>query len=460
MPNYRYESVDASGVPIFGTVEVANEEEIEKHLSARGLKLVSFHELSVVSLIQASEKQSERLHQLGVSNFMREAFLTSLPADRALTALAAEPVSHPMLGIAAWAQLIAILFAAITLGLSLAFELPAFLKIGVLVVSLMVTPLFFVSVSWLYRWRPQAAMKSLARVLAIGQTQRSAGSLAFSKEVRGIMKADLSNEEKSRVAADLVPTLLGARMKSQQILLGIAGPIIFLSVIFVGFHILMITAIQQFRTLFESFGADLPAPTVQLFRLSDLLASAGMSGVLLTVLCVIAVCGGFLLVLSTRVLDDQLAGLPLFGVMFRLQMQSRVSRILSALIRSGCSYASAIKAATGVSGFSSVEAYGEVIAKRLNAGESQPDGQPAKLAGLPFSMLFVQPADVTKEERAISVAQTFHVQSEMLDNAAVGQGRLLAVFLQMFALVVGGLIFGSLMIIIYLPLFQLIRSLT
>ena len=459
MTHYRYESVDSAGVPIYGTVDVASPAKVAEHLSERGLKLVSCHELSVESLVQASGEYSTRLHNLGIGTYMREAFLTSLPADQALSALSAEPMSHPMIGITAWTQLIALLFLTMVLTLGQVVGLPAVITTTAGVITLVMLPLASVLVIWLYRWRPREAMRSLARILETGQNPEGAASLPFSRELRGVMKSQLTDEQKSRVAADLIPALLGAKMKSQQVLLGVAGPIFLLSVVCIGFHVLMVTAVQQFRTLFDSFGAELPALTVQLFRLSDAMAAGGMTAVFVVAGLIAVLAIGVLMILATRVCDEILEAIPVFGVLFRLQMQSRVARVLAALLRCGCPYPAAVETATAVSGHSRVKDFGISIAGRLKSEQSQPESLPSELAGLPFSMLFVQPSDTSKEQRAISVAQTFHIQAEMLDNAAVGQGRLMAVVLQLFAIGTGGILLGTVMLVIYLPLIKLISNL-
>ncbi|MDG1895178.1 MAG: hypothetical protein P8J37_09730, partial [Fuerstiella sp.] len=102
MTRYRYEATDRSGIPIHGTTGAESESDLVRQMTARGLRLVSSSELSLNSLIDGHITPLPRLYQLRVGEQLREALMTELPAHEAVRAVAAEPLSHPLLGIAPW----------------------------------------------------------------------------------------------------------------------------------------------------------------------------------------------------------------------------------------------------------------------------------------------------------------------------------------------------------------------
>ncbi|MEQ9409681.1 MAG: hypothetical protein RIK87_18240 [Fuerstiella sp.] len=459
MPRFRYEAIDRSGVPIHGTSDADSESALVEQLSRRGLTVRSSTELSLRSSMGADRATLPRLHQLRIGEQLREALLTGLPAHEAVHAIAAEPLSHPILGVAPWLQLMAtILFSvAATCWLLSGALWQATVLTGIF--ALIVVPLLWLGVLWWYRIRPRKLLRALANRLEAGQTLPSGLTQAMPRELRHVMNARIDDSEKARVAADLVPGLLGSNLRSQQFVMSLIGPLVLLSVVILGLHSALLFVLPNFKRIFDDFGMELPALTELLINLSDVAGYFGTTGWLVT----LALLTGSLILLaiglSTGYAAEHLESVPVFGVAFRWAMQARVARILAAMVRNDCDLAESLRAATAGSGFKKVSQRGDILAREMEArsGQYHPIRE---LSGLPVSMLYTSASDTSFEQRKSAVADTFQSLSEMLDSATVGQGLLLSVIIQFVTVMFTGIVIGVGVLAMFMPLIRLLNNLS
>lgn len=459
MPRFRYEAVDSSGVPIHGTTDVESESALIKHLSVRGLELVSSSELSLESLVGAHAKLLPRLQQLRIGEQLREALLTGLPAHEALKAIAAEPISHPMLGVAPWLQAMSVLvFLALT-GVWAAFGYFGGIIPASGLLTFVVVPLVWMGLIWIYRIKPKHLLHKLAGELESGSHISASLRTAMPREIQFVMKSQTDDATKARVAGDLVPALLGSNLRSQQFVMTLVGPLVLFAVVLFGIHSTLLFIIPKFKQIFEDFGTDLPVMTEMVVAMSDLAASLGTAGWLIVALCLAAGLIALVLGLSSGWGAELLESVPLFGVAFRWAMQAKVARVLAAMIRNNCAYPEAIRTATAGSGFQSVCRHGDLLAKELEtqSGQALPSRQ---LSGLPISMLFSTENAANHDEHRAALADTFQNLSEMLDSATVGQGRLLAVILQFLTILFTAVIIAFGVLAMFLPLIKLLNALS
>lgn len=459
MPKYRYEAVDSIGVPIHGVVDAEDHDALVEHIRSKEYRLVSSTEVSLDSLVASNRNTVPRLFQLRMGEQLRETLLTGLPSDSAVRALAAEPVSHAIPGVMPWVMGSAWLLFLVAMFCA---QLTGEWGIGVVatgILAIVVTPVLALIVHWLYDVRPRQLMNGFARQLESGRDVRDAMNTLVPREIRSVMSASVSDEHKARVAAELVPNLMNGNLRVQQFVMTLVGPVVLFSIVLVGCYSALLFIIPRFKSIFEDFGMELPIPTQMVISLSDILASLGIAG---WVISTSAIVGGVLLIamaLSSNRGAEYLEKVPVFGVAFRWAMQARVARVIAAMVRNGCSFAESIRVATDGSGFRGVRDQGKIVADDLDQG-LRPQASVRQLGGLPLSMLFVTESGEAGEHRRAVVADTFSGLAEMLDSATVGQGRLFAMVVQFATVAFIALSTGFCVIALFLPLIKLLNDLS
>lgn len=459
MPRFRYEAVDRLGIPIHGTTEAESESALVQFLAARGQTLVSASELTLNALVAANKDTLPRLYQLRIGEQLREAILTGLPAHAAVRAIAAEPLTHPMLGVAPWLQVVALLLFAFTGGgWFFAGWFPQ-LALATAVFAFAIVPLIWCGMTWLYRTRPRQLLHKLADRLEAGESIPYGLRKAMPSELQSVMKSGLNDDSKGRVAADLVPTLQGSRLNSYQFVFSMLGPLILLSGVLLLSQTMLLYVFKPLKKIFDDFGMDLPLMTQALVRLSDMVNIFGTTGLVLACVTVVGVLVLIAVTLSSEWAAEPLSKIPGLGLTFRWRMQARVARILSSMIRNDCPYSDALKTATAGSGFEGVQEQGFLQAEQLESNSEQvlPMHQ---LSGLPIAMLSTTSGESHTPERKAAIADTFQSLSEMMDAASVGHGRLLAVFLQFFTILTAGTFVVFAVVAMFLPLIKLLNDLS
>ena len=459
MPRFRYEAVDRLGVPIHGTTDVESESALVKFLDARGQTLVSASELTLGALVAANKETLPRLYQLRVGEQLREAVLTGLPAHSAVRAIAAEPLSHPMLGVAPWLQGVTVLICVVSTAgwwLTSAF---GSIAVAAGVAAVFVVPVLWCALLWLYRIRPRQILHKLADGLEAGESIPASLSRAMPSELQSVMKTDLDDNSKARVAADLVPTLQGSNLRSYQFVFSLVGPLILLGCVLFLVQAMLLYLVMPFKKIFEDFGTDMPTMTQGVFNMAGWVNIFGTTGLMVSGIAIVATLVVISLVLTSNWAAEPLSKIPGLGLTFRWRMQARVARILSSMIRNDCPYSHALKAATAGSGFEGVQEQGFRLANEMesNSGLVFPIPQ---LSGLPIAMLSNTDGEPHTAERKAAIAETFQSLSEMMDTASVGHGRLLAVFLQFLTVLLTGIIVAFGVLAMFLPMIKLLNDLS
>ncbi len=459
MPRFRYEAIDAHGFPIHGMIDAVDVAALQEVLADRRQKLVSTTELSLDSLIGQNREILPRLYQLRLGEHLREALLTGLPAHEAVGAVAAEPLTHPVLGIVSWLQATAVLvfvFASAFWRLTGTYQSLVWAT-GILAV--IGIPLLRVVLTQIYQTRPRALLRSLANRLEAGESLPGSLTTGMPAELRCVMNSQVDDSRKARVAAELVPSVLGGSLLSQQFVLTMVGPLVMMAVISIGIYTGLLFVVTKFGRIFDDFGTELPSMTSVLMSLSSLLESFGIGGWLAYIGLMISMVVFSAFCLSSSRGAELLEKIPVAGMAFRWSMQARVARILSAMIRNDCSYAESLRTATAGSGFQSVKQHGELLATELDTRSGQALAA-RKLSGLPLSMLFVSDSGQNENERRADLSATFLSISEMLEAATLGQGRLLAVIVQFLVILFTGFAVAFGVLAMFLPLIKLHNDLS
>jgi type IV pilus assembly protein PilC len=215
--------------------------------------------------------------------------------------------------------------------------------------------------------------------------------------------------------------------------------------------VILLFVIPQFKTLFTSFGADLPAFTLMVIGLSDTLRQWWY-------VVFIAIAGivwgiGTLFKRSRKfreLVDRGMLKIPIIGMILNKAALARFARTLSTMFAAGVPLVEALESVSGATGN---VVYQEAV---LKMREEVATGQSLQLAMRQrnlFPHIVVQMTAIGEESGALDdmLAKVADFYEEQVDNAVDSLSSLME---PMIMVVIGGLV-GSLVVAMYLPIFKL-----
>ncbi|WP_250866030.1 type II secretion system F family protein [Caballeronia sp. INSB1] len=214
---------------------------------------------------------------------------------------------------------------------------------------------------------------------------------------------------------------------------------------------LLVGVVPTFKTIFDGFGAALPAPTRFVLALSDGVAHAGVPFVLACVCAAVVVSRWTKRSPDARETVDRAAlRLPLAGRLLRSLAVARWSRALGTLLSAGTPLSDAFDSLTHATGNRVFDAATVNIAARLRNGERLAVAMDA--AGC-FPQDVVQPIAVAEESGSLDAM--------LLDLATLADRQVderigaFASLCEPIVIAVLGALVGGLVIAMYLPIIQL-----
>ena len=215
--------------------------------------------------------------------------------------------------------------------------------------------------------------------------------------------------------------------------------------------VILMFVIPQFKTLFSSFGADLPAFTLMVIGLSDVLrqwwwaVALGGAGAIWGI--------GYVFKRSRRfreIVDRSLLKIPIIGGILNKASLARFARTLSTMFAAGVPLVEALESVAGATGNI---VYQEAV---LKMREEVATGQSLQLSMRQrnlFPHMVVQMTSIGEESGALDdmLGKVADFYEEQVDNAVDSLSSLME---PMIMVVVGGLV-GSLVVAMYLPIFKL-----
>ncbi|NBW25315.1 MAG: type II secretion system F family protein [Betaproteobacteria bacterium] len=227
-----------------------------------------------------------------------------------------------------------------------------------------------------------------------------------------------------------------------------------ISVILVAFAVLtiiMLFVIPSFKSVFSSFGAELPAPTLFVIALSDAFVANWY-------LVFGAIFGGiyvFLRLLKTDTalqiwVDKTKLRLPVFGTFIEKACVARWARTLSTMFAAGVPLVEALQSVGAASGNLVFERGTERIRQEVSIGTSL--GAAMARSQL-FPGMMLQMAAIGEESGALDrmLAKAADFYEAEVDDAVAGMYSLIEPFIIVF---LGGMI-GSIVVAMYLPIFKI-----
>ncbi len=215
--------------------------------------------------------------------------------------------------------------------------------------------------------------------------------------------------------------------------------------------VIMLFVIPQFKELFSSFGADLPAFTLLVIAISDFmrefwwLLAAGIAAL------VYAIIAAFKRSKTFRDAVDRVSlRLPVIGPILHKAAVARFARTLSTMFAAGVPLVDALDSVSGATGNL---IYADAVNKMR---EEVATGQSLQLAMRQTSLfphMVIQMTAIGEESGALDsmLGKVADFYEEQVDNAVDALSSLLE---PLIMVVIGGLV-GSLVIAMYLPIFKL-----
>jgi type IV pilus assembly protein PilC len=215
--------------------------------------------------------------------------------------------------------------------------------------------------------------------------------------------------------------------------------------------IIMIFVIPQFESLFSSFGSDLPAFTRAVLNISEFVQQWWWA----MLLGAIGLAYGFMRTWKRsrkfrHSIDKMLLKTPIVGVILHKSAIARFCRTLSTMFAAGVPLVEALESVAGATG--SVVYETAVLKMRENVATGQSLRLSMQQQTL-FPHMVIQMVSIGEESGSLDslLAKVADFYEEEVDNAVDALSSLL----EPLIMVVLGILIGSLVIAMYLPIFQL-----
>jgi len=228
-------------------------------------------------------------------------------------------------------------------------------------------------------------------------------------------------------------------------------PIAVVVVAFVVVTIIMIFVIPAFKSVFSSFGADLPAPTLFVMALSEFFVSYWW-------LIFSVIVGGIYLFMQAwqrnekmqMVMDRILLKVPVFGVLVEKSCVARWTRTLSTMFAAGVPLVEALDSVGGAAGNSVYLNATTNIQREVSTGTSLTT---AMTNASVFPSMVLQMCAIGEESGTIDhmLGKAADFYEAEVDDMVAGLSSLLEPIIIVFL----GTLIGGIVVAMYLPIFKL-----
>lgn len=228
-------------------------------------------------------------------------------------------------------------------------------------------------------------------------------------------------------------------------------PIAILSISFVVVGILLVVVIPSFEDIFKSFGADLPGPTMTAIAASEVAQdywAVVVAGIIV---------GVFLFKRALRTnakfaaaMDALLLKAPIVGNIVNKGAIARYARTLSTTFAAGVPLHEALNSAAGASGNAVYKKAIQEIKADVSAGNLMHVSMRATNL---FPDMVTQMVSIGEESGALDtmLERVANVYEQEVDDAVDGITALIEPFIMVFL----GTVIGGLIVVMYLPIFQM-----
>ncbi len=228
-------------------------------------------------------------------------------------------------------------------------------------------------------------------------------------------------------------------------------PIAVLTVAFIVVAVIMIFVVPAFKDVFQSFGADLPAPTVVVINMSEFFVAYWW-------LIFGSIGGGVYFFIQSwkrsvpmqKRMDRILLKVPVFGDLMYKSAVARWTRTLSTMFAAGVPLVEALDSVGGASGNAVFQEATEQIQRDVSSGSSLTTCM--QTAGI-FPTMVLQMASIGEESGSLDhmLAKAAEFYEDEVDEAV----KALSSLMEPFIIVILGVLIGGIVVAMYLPIFKL-----
>jgi type IV pilus assembly protein PilC len=266
-------------------------------------------------------------------------------------------------------------------------------------------------------------------------------SMIRAGETGGVLDAILERLSAYLEAAEELRGKVKGAMVYPLVISGVAGAVTLF---------LLIAVIPTFKSVFASFGGELPMPTQILLMVSDFLRHFFVFLLVIPIGGVIALKRWYKTEKGAIFIDRQLIRIPVIGDLLKKVAVSKFTRTLGTLIKSGVPILQAFDTVAKTSGNKVVEA--SIMSARESIREGEKIADPLKASGI-FPPMVIQMISVGEEtgnlEIMLSKIADFYDQE--VDTAVKAMTSLI----EPVIICVMGVVIGAIVICMFLPIFQM-----
>lgn len=215
--------------------------------------------------------------------------------------------------------------------------------------------------------------------------------------------------------------------------------------------VMMLFVVPEFKKVFASFGADLPAPTMFVIAISDFFVQYWYIAFALIAGTIIGIAATYKRSVAMQIaVDKAMLQIPVIGEVVRKATIARWTRTLSTMFAAGVPLVEALDSVGGASGNVVYKNATKQIQSEVSTGTSL---TVAMQNSLVFPTMVVQMVSIGEESGQLDsmlgrVADFFERE---VDDAVAGLSQLLEPLIMVFL----GVVIGGLVVAMYLPIFKL-----
>jgi type IV pilus assembly protein PilC len=266
-------------------------------------------------------------------------------------------------------------------------------------------------------------------------------SMIRAGETGGVLDTILERLSSYLEAAEELRSKVKGAMVYPIVICGVAGSV----TIF-----LLVAVIPTFKTVFASFGSELPLPTQVLLAISDFLRHNFMYLLVVPIGLWVGLKQWAKTDAGSRIIDGNLLKIPVFGDMLKKVSVAKFTRTLGTLIKSGVPILQALDTVAKTAGNRIVEGAIQMARESIREGEKIAD--PLRESGV-FPPMVIQMISVGEEtgnlETMLNKIADFYDQE--VDTAVKAATSLI----EPIIICVMGVVIGAIVICMFLPIFQM-----
>lgn len=266
-------------------------------------------------------------------------------------------------------------------------------------------------------------------------------SMIRAGETGGVLDAILERLSSYLEATEELKGKVKGALVYPLVISGVAGAVTLFLLIFV---------IPTFKSVFASFGGELPLPTQLLLSVSNFLRQYFLGLLMLPVMFLLGIKQWYKTEKGCYAIDSLLIRLPSIGNLLKKVAVSKFTRTLGTLIKSGVPILQALDTVAKTSGNRVVEA--AIMRARESIREGEKIADPLKASGI-FPPMVIQMISVGEEtgnlESMLTKIADFYDQE--VDTAVKAMTSLI----EPVIICVMGVVIGSIVICMFLPIFKM-----